>query len=75
VTAIFNDDTFVLSGVEKPSRQVLVFGKRVDDFRVFDYEQLFTRNRGAQQLAAENPALRSRIAALQHAVAGLQKQK
>jgi hypothetical protein len=76
VTAVFNDDTFVLSGVEKPSRQVFVFGKRVDDFRVVDYDQLFSMNLGAtQQLAAENRALKARVAALEQAVAVLQKQK
>ena len=75
-TAIFNDDTLLQSGVEKPSRQVFVFGKRVDDFRVVDYDQLFTMNLGAtQQLAAENLALKARIAALEQAVAVLQKQK
>jgi hypothetical protein len=70
VTAIFNDDTFVLSGVEKPSRQVFVFGKGVDDCRVVDYDQLFTRNLGAtQQLASENQAFR--FQGKQHGVADI----
>jgi hypothetical protein len=74
VRAIFNDDTFELWGVEKPSRQACVLGKRVDDFRVVD--QPFTRNLGAtRQLVAENQALKARIAALEQAVASLQKQK
>jgi cell division protein FtsB len=76
VRAIFNDDTFELWGVEKPSRQACVLGKRVDEFGVVDYDQPFTRNLGAtRQLAAENQALKARIAALEQAVASLQKQK
>ncbi len=76
VAAIINDDTFVLCGIEMPLNQVFVFGKKVDDFRVVDYDQLFNMNISAtQQLAAENQDLNARIAALEEAVAALQKQK
>lgn len=76
VAAIINDDTFVLSGISAPLSQVFVFGKKVDDFRVVDYDQLFDMNISAtQQLAAENQDLNARIAALEEAVAALQKQK
>jgi len=68
-------DAFVLSGMEKaPPSQVFIFGKKVEDFRVVDYDQLFSMNIGAtQQLAAENQDLKRRIAALEQAVADLQK--
>jgi hypothetical protein len=66
----------VLAGVEKDPGQVFVFGKKVDDFHVVDYDQLFSMNIGAtQQLAAENQDLRARLAALEEAVALLQQQK
>jgi hypothetical protein len=76
VAAVLNDDTFVLSGVEKDPGRVFVFGKKVDDFHVVDYDQLFSMNIGAtQQLAAENQDLRARLAALEQAVALLQQPK
>jgi hypothetical protein len=88
VETVIDDRTFVLSDVEKDSSKVFVFGKRVDDFRVVDYDQLFSMNIGAtQQLAienqalmkenaaiiAENGAIKARLAALEHAVEELQK--
>jgi hypothetical protein len=76
VAAVLGDNTFVLSGVETASSEVFVFGKKVDDFRVVDYDQLFSMNIGAtQQLAAENKELKARIAALELAVAALLKPK
>jgi hypothetical protein len=74
---VLGDNTFVLSGVETaPTSRVFVFGKRVDDFRVVDYDQLFSMNIGAtQRLAAKNQDLTARIAVLEKAVATLQKQK
>jgi hypothetical protein len=76
VAAVPGDNTFVLSGVEKAPSQVFVFGKKVNDFHVVDYDQLFSMNMGAtQQLAAENQDMRRRIALLEQAVAALQKQK
>lgn len=65
VGAVIDEHTFVLSGVEKASSKVFVFGKKVDDFRVVDYDQLFSINIGAtQQLAIENQALAKENAAL-----------
>jgi hypothetical protein len=90
VAAVIDDDTFVLSGMEKAPSQVFVFGKRVDDFRVVDYDQLFNINIGAtQQLAienqiltnenaaikAENEVIEKRLAALEQEIKDLQKQK
>jgi hypothetical protein len=90
VAALIDDRTFVLAGVEKASSKVCVFGKKVDDFRVVDYDQLFSINIGAtQQLAieneiltkenaalkAENAAIEARLAVLEQAIRNLQKQK
>ena len=76
VAAVLNDGGFVLSGVEKDPGRVFVFGKKVDDFHVVDYDQLFSMNIGAtQQLAAENENLRARLAALEEAVTLLQQPK
>ena len=77
VAATLGDDTFVLSGMEKaPPSQVFIFGKKVEDFRVVDYDQLFSMNISAtQQLAEENQELKARIPALEEAVSALQKQK
>jgi hypothetical protein len=90
VAAVLSDDTFVLSGVEKAASKVFVFGKKVDDFRVVDYDQLFSINIGAtQQLAIENQrlvqenaaikaedrAIEARLAALEQVIEELRKQK
>ena len=76
VAAVFGENAFVLSGVEKDHSQVFVFGKKVNDFHVVDYDQLFSMNIGAtQQLAAENNDLKARIARLERAVVALQKKK
>jgi len=76
VAAVLGDNTFVLSGVEKDHSQFFIFGKKVNDFHVVDYDQLFSMNIGAtQQLAAENNDLKARIARLERAVVVLQKKK
>ena len=65
VAGVLSDDTFVLSDVEKAASKVFVFGKKVDDFRVVDYDQLFSINIGAtQQLAVENQTLVQENAAI-----------
>jgi hypothetical protein len=96
VAAVIDEHTFVLSGVEKTSK-AFVFGKKVDDFRSVDYDQLFTMNIGATQklavdnealtqenaaltqanaaLQSENETVKMRLAALEQAVASMQKQK
>jgi hypothetical protein len=90
VAKVLSDDTFVLSGVLKATSKVFIFGKKVDDFRVVDYDQLFSINIGAtQQLAIENQklveenaamkaeeeAIETRIAALEREMENLRKQK
>jgi hypothetical protein len=90
VAAVLGERTFVLSGVEQAPHQVFVFGKKVADFRVVDYNQLLSINIGAtQQLAIENQTLKkenaalqaenklieARLAALERAIADLRKQK
>jgi hypothetical protein len=90
VAAVIDEHTFALSGVEKAPSKVFVFGKKVDNFRVVDYDQLFSMNVGAtQQLAienetltkenetlmAENKSLETRLAALEQAIADMRKQK
>jgi hypothetical protein len=89
VAGVLSDDTFVLSDVEKAASKVFVFGKKVDDFRVVDYDQLFSINIGAtQQLAVENQtlvqenaaikaedlAIEARLAALEQMIEELRKQ-
>ena len=90
VASITDDHTFVLADVESAASKVFVFGKKVNDFHVVDYDQLFSMNIGAtQQLAmqnqtlmkenaalkAENEAIEVRLAALERAVENLQGHK
>jgi hypothetical protein len=90
VASVTDDHTFVLADAENAASKVFVFGKKVDDFRVVDYDQLFSMNIGAtQQLAienqklmqenaamkAENEAIKLRLATLELAITNLQKQK
>jgi uncharacterized protein YceH (UPF0502 family) len=90
VATVTNEKTFVLSGVEKAVTKAFVYGKKVDDFRSVDYDQLFSMNISAtQQLATDNEeltkanaelkakseALEKRIAALEREFETLQKQK
>jgi hypothetical protein len=73
VAAVIDGRTFILAGVEKAPGKVFVFGKKVDDFRVVDYDQLFSMNIGAtQQLAIENQALTEENAALQAEVKAIE---
>ena len=90
VGAVIDEYTFVVVDVEKAWDTAFVYGKKVDDFRSVDYDQLFTMNIGAtQQLALENQtlikqnaALRrknrdidNRLTALEHAVTELHRRK
>ncbi len=73
VSAVLDDRTFVLSAVEKAPGKVFVFGKKVNDFLVVDYDQLFNMNIGAtQQLAIENQALTKENAALKAEVKAIE---
>ena len=66
VAAVLGDDAFVLSGVERAPSKAFVFGKKVNDFHVVDYDQLFSMNIGAtQQLVKELRDLKARVAALE----------
>jgi hypothetical protein len=90
VEGVNDDYTFVLANVEQAYSQVFVFGKQVDDFRVVDYDQLFSMNIGAtqqlaienQKLADENAAIKAeekvietRLAAMEQVIEELRKQK
>jgi hypothetical protein len=90
VASVTDSHTFVLADVENPVGEVFVFGKRVNDFRVVDYDQLFSMNIGAtQQLAiqnhtlmkenadmkAENEAIRTRLATMEQVIEDLRRRK
>jgi hypothetical protein len=76
VASVADDQAFVLADFPNDPGKVFVFGKKVDDFRVVDYDQLFSMNISAtQQLAVENRDLKARIAALERAVSALQERK
>ena len=67
VARVVDANTFVLAGVKSPAEKVFVFGKRVDDFRAVDFDQLSALNVSATQalakrcaaLEAENDALKA----------------
>jgi hypothetical protein len=62
VIEIVNDKTFILSNIAKKPEGVFVFGKKVDDFRVVDYDHIFTMGIGAiQALAKENEEMKKKI--------------
>ena len=88
VSAVIDDYTFAVADVEKAYDTAFIYGKKVDDLRSVDYDQLFTMNLGAtqqlamqnQMLMEENKALRTknqeidgRLEALETAVARLHK--
>jgi hypothetical protein len=65
VAAVLGEETFVLSGVAKPTAKAFVYGKKVDDFHSVDYDQLFNMNISAtQHLASDNDALKAQVAAM-----------
>ena len=49
VITIISDHTFVLNEWKEPVDALFVYGKRVDDFRVIDYAQVFARGISAIQ--------------------------
>ena len=69
---VVDANTFVLAGVKEATEKAFVFGKRVDDFRTVDYDQLTTLNVSATQalaarcaaLEAENGTLKDQNAAI-----------
>ena len=44
-----NGNTFSISGWEEKSEKIFVYGKEVNDFRIVDYDRLFTLNVSATQ--------------------------
>src|ERR1700691_4004433 len=73
VASVIDSRTFVLAGVEKAPGKVFVFGKKVDDFRVVDYDPLFSMNiGGTQQFAIENQVLTKENAALKAEVKAIE---
>jgi hypothetical protein len=63
VTQIIDDNTFIINNIQNKPEGVFVFGKKVNDFRVVDYDHIFTLGISAiQQLAKENEILKNKIA-------------
>ena len=55
VIEIISDNTFIISDWENPVDTIFVYGKKVDDFRAIDYDQIFTVGIGAiQELSKQN---------------------
>ncbi len=60
VSEVLSDKSFVVKGMTESAKSVFVYGKEVDDFRVVDYDRIYTLNVSATQ------ELCRRIAALQN---------
>ncbi len=57
---VLNEHTFTVKGTELPTDHLFVYGKKVNDFRVVDYQQLFSLGISAmQQLSKEVDALKA----------------
>jgi hypothetical protein len=57
---ILNANSFSIEGAKENYKDVFIFGKEVSDFRMIDYDRLFTLNVSAtQQLSREIEALRA----------------
>ncbi|MBK8053559.1 MAG: tail fiber domain-containing protein [Saprospiraceae bacterium] len=66
ITKIIDKNTFIMDNIQKKPEGVFVFGKKVNDFRVVDYDHIFTLGISAiQQLAKENEALKSKISTIE----------
>jgi len=81
VARVVDANTFVLAGVKEVAGEVFVFGKKVDDFRAVDYDQLSTLNVSATQelakrceaLQAENDKLKAQNEAIIKRLEALEK--
>ena len=81
VTRVVDANTFVLANVKEATGKVFVFGKKVDDFRAVDYDQLSTLNVSATQelakrfeaLQAENDKLKAQNEAIIKRLEALEK--
>jgi hypothetical protein len=59
VVAVVSDMIFTLKEIDVPETKVFVIGKQVDDFRVVNYEDLFSNGLAAiQELSKQNDALK-----------------
>ncbi|MBS1686754.1 MAG: tail fiber domain-containing protein, partial [Bacteroidetes bacterium] len=67
VSEVISDHTFTVKDVAESAKSVFVYGKEVDDFRVVDYDRIYTLNVSATQelcrriaaLESENEALKN----------------
>ncbi len=68
VLSVFSDNTFTVQKPEGDCSEVFVYGKKVDDFRAIDYDQVFSAGIGAiQELSRQNDELKQTIENLQNA--------
>ncbi len=76
---VINRRTFAIDGWEHGTEDLFVYGRQVDDFRVVDYNRIFSLNVSATQelhrqvdtLKAENAELQKQVAAIQKALGTL----
>ncbi len=67
VLSVLSDNTFTVEKPEGDCSQVFVYGKKVDDFRAIDYDQVFSAGIGAiQELSRQNDELKQTIENLQN---------
>lgn len=63
--ALTNDSESFVCRIENEPTQVFVYGKKVDDFRAVDYDQIFSIGIGAiQELSKENDQLKAEVESL-----------
>ena len=76
VLSVLSDNTFTVKKVEGDCSEVFVYGKKVDDFRAIDYDQVFSVGIGAiQELSRQNKELKQTIENLQNANTALKAEK
>ncbi len=76
VLSVFSDSTFTVQKPEGDCSEVFVYGKKVDDFRAIDYDQVFSAGIGAiQELSRQNNELKQTIENLQNANTALKAEK
>ncbi|MCG6191547.1 tail fiber domain-containing protein [Maribellus maritimus] len=76
VLSILSDNKFTVQKPEGDCSEVFVYGKKVDDFRAIDYDQVFSAGIGAiQELSRQNDELKQTIENLQNANTALKAEK
>ena len=76
VLSVLSDSCFVVKNVDGDCSEVFVYGKRVNDFRSVDYDQVFSVGIGAiQELSRQNDELKQTIETLQNANTALKAEK